>query len=135
MFRATRARLSAESVLPAAATHTAPSPTTSSCSQSSPPPAVQQPLTNPLGSEPVGFAYGVAALLAACGDDLFQRPRALLPGYADRQGPAAGDFPTAEHVHAATVKLPVRHRDQDIPLADDCTAAIAEVASHAKDLL
>ncbi|MEU1311037.1 aminotransferase class V-fold PLP-dependent enzyme [Streptomyces cinnamoneus] len=66
---------------------------------------------------------------------LFQRPGALLPGYADRQGPAEGDFPAAEHVHAATVKMPVWHRDQDIPLADAYTAAIAKVASHAKDLL
>ncbi|MCL7376125.1 DegT/DnrJ/EryC1/StrS aminotransferase family protein [Streptomyces sp. 35G-GA-8] len=66
---------------------------------------------------------------------LFQRPSALLPGYADYEGPAAGDFPVAEHVHATSLKLPVWHREDDVPLADAYTAAITKVASHVKDLL
>ncbi|MFV8128215.1 DegT/DnrJ/EryC1/StrS family aminotransferase [Streptomyces syringium] len=66
---------------------------------------------------------------------LFQAPGALLPGYADRQGPAAGDFPAAEYVHSTTFKLPVWHRKEDVRLADAYTAALAKVASHAKDLL
>ncbi|WP_116210025.1 DegT/DnrJ/EryC1/StrS family aminotransferase [Streptomyces olivoreticuli] len=66
---------------------------------------------------------------------LFQAPGGLLPGYADRQGPAAGNFPAAEHVHATTFKLPVWHGQEDVPLADAYAAAIAKVASHAKDML
>ncbi|MGA5131982.1 DegT/DnrJ/EryC1/StrS family aminotransferase [Streptomyces olivoreticuli] len=66
---------------------------------------------------------------------LFQAPGALLPGYADHQGPAVGDFPAAEHVHATTLKLPVWHGQEDVRLADAYTVAIAKVASHAKDLL
>ncbi|MEV4500865.1 DegT/DnrJ/EryC1/StrS family aminotransferase [Streptomyces klenkii] len=66
---------------------------------------------------------------------LFQAPGALLPGYADRQGPAIGDFPAAEYVHATTFKLPVWHREEDARLADAYSAALAKVASHAKDLL
>ncbi|MEU7182004.1 MULTISPECIES: DegT/DnrJ/EryC1/StrS family aminotransferase [Streptomyces] len=66
---------------------------------------------------------------------LFRHPGALLPGYADRRGPAPGDFPAAEHVHATTLKLPVWHREEDIPLVDAYTEAIAKVAAHHKDLL
>ncbi|MEV5242926.1 aminotransferase class I/II-fold pyridoxal phosphate-dependent enzyme [Streptomyces cinnamoneus] len=69
------------------------------------------------------------------GHPLFQTPGALLPGYADGQGPAVGDFPAAEDVHATTFKLPVWHYEEDARLADAYTAAIAKVASHAKDLL
>ncbi|MFE7664011.1 hypothetical protein [Streptomyces celluloflavus] len=46
-----------------------------------------------------------------------------------------GDFPAAEHVHATTLKLPVWHREEDIPLVDAYTEAIAKVAAHHKDLL
>ncbi|MEU4211247.1 aminotransferase class I/II-fold pyridoxal phosphate-dependent enzyme [Streptomyces sp. NPDC026206] len=66
---------------------------------------------------------------------LLQDPGALLPGYADRRGPVPGDFPAAEHVHATTLKLPVWHRDEDIPLVGAYTQAIAKVAAHHKDLL
>ncbi|MGK5639790.1 DegT/DnrJ/EryC1/StrS family aminotransferase [Streptomyces sp. URMC 126] len=66
---------------------------------------------------------------------LFQAPGALLPGYAGHQDRAVGDFPAAGHVHATTFKLPVWHREEDVHLADAYTAAIAKVASHAKDLL
>ncbi|MEU5052056.1 DegT/DnrJ/EryC1/StrS family aminotransferase [Streptomyces sp. NPDC021096] len=67
---------------------------------------------------------------------LFQAPGALLPGYADRQGPVADAFPAAEYVHATTLKLPVWHREEeDACLAGAYTAAITKVASYAKDLL
>uniref|UniRef100_UPI003F499505 DegT/DnrJ/EryC1/StrS family aminotransferase n=1 Tax=Streptomyces sp. CA-136453 TaxID=3240050 RepID=UPI003F499505 len=66
---------------------------------------------------------------------LFQRPGALLPGCADLQGPAAGDFPVAELVHGSTIKLPVWHRERDLHLADAYTAAITKVARHHKDLI
>ncbi|MCC3776473.1 hypothetical protein [Streptomyces sp. UNOB3_S3] len=66
---------------------------------------------------------------------LFQAPGALLPGYAGRQDCAVGDLPAAGYVHATTFKLPVWHREEDVRLADACTAAVAKVASHAKDLL
>ncbi|MFC5148953.1 DegT/DnrJ/EryC1/StrS family aminotransferase [Streptomyces aureoversilis] len=66
---------------------------------------------------------------------LFQAPGDLLPGYAGRQGTAAGAFPAAEYVHATTFKLPVWHREEDVHLADAYAAAIAKVASHAKDLM
>jgi perosamine synthetase len=66
---------------------------------------------------------------------LFQHPGALLPGYADRQGPGDGDFPVAEQVHATTLKLPVWHRGQDISLADAYVAALAKVAHNSKDVM
>lgn len=65
---------------------------------------------------------------------LFRTPGALLPGYADHQGPAADSFANAQCVHGSTVKLPVWHRDQDIPLALAYTAAIVKVVNHHKDL-
>ncbi|MFT2017364.1 hypothetical protein ACMA1D_16205 [Streptomyces sp. 796.1] len=66
---------------------------------------------------------------------LFQHPGALLPGYAGHQSPAVRRFPVAEAVHATLLKLPVWHREADARLADAYTAAIAKVATHAKDLL
>lgn len=65
---------------------------------------------------------------------LFRTPGALLPGYADHQGPATHSFTTAQRVHGSTVKLAVWHRDQDLPLAEAYTAAIAKVAEHHKEL-
>ncbi|MGP3928269.1 hypothetical protein [Streptomyces sp. 8N616] len=66
---------------------------------------------------------------------MFQHPGVLLPGYADHQGPTKGDFADAEQVHGTTLKLPVWHRETDIPLADAYTTALAKVATHHKDLL
>lgn len=37
-------------------------------------------------------------------------------------------------MHATTLKLPVWHREGEVRLADAYTAAIAKVATHAKDL-
>lgn len=66
---------------------------------------------------------------------LFRAPGALLPGYADSQGPPVDGFPAADHVHATTLKLPVWHHENDVRLADAYTTALAKVATHAKDLL
>ncbi|MGK5631049.1 DegT/DnrJ/EryC1/StrS family aminotransferase [Streptomyces sp. URMC 123] len=66
---------------------------------------------------------------------LFQTPGALLPGYADGQRQPADTFPASDHVHAATLKLPVWHHENDVDLADAYTTAITKVATHAKDLL
>lgn len=66
---------------------------------------------------------------------LFQQPGTLLAGYAYHHGPAVGEFPTAETVHATLLKMPVWHREDDIRFADAYTAAITKVAAHAKDLL
>ncbi|MEV5381186.1 DegT/DnrJ/EryC1/StrS family aminotransferase [Streptomyces nondiastaticus] len=65
---------------------------------------------------------------------LFRTPGALLPGYADGHGLPTDGFPAADHVHATTLKLPVWHREGEVRLADAYTAAIAKVATHAKDL-
>ncbi|MEU9247434.1 aminotransferase class I/II-fold pyridoxal phosphate-dependent enzyme [Streptomyces sp. NPDC048385] len=72
----------------------------------------------------------------ALGDhQLFHTPGALMPGYADHQGPAADSFTNARRVHGSTVKLPVWQRDQDRYLADAYTAAIIKVAEHHKELV
>lgn len=100
-----------------------------------------------LGGLPIGrFLQAVHAEGATAADlpgstrplndhPLFQHPAALLPGYADHQGPAAGDFPTAERVHGSTIKLPVWHCGTDLHLADAYTAALTKVAHHHEDLL
>lgn len=66
---------------------------------------------------------------------LFQRPGDLLAGYAGHRGPAVGEFPVAEAVHATVLKLPVWHREADLHLADAYTSAITKVADHHKDIL
>ncbi|WP_407547788.1 aminotransferase class V-fold PLP-dependent enzyme [Streptomyces sp. Pv4-95] len=66
---------------------------------------------------------------------LFQRPGDLLPGYAESDGVAAEDYPAARLVHGTTLKLPVWHREQDLPLANAYTAALTKVALNHKDLL
>ncbi|MCZ0975870.1 hypothetical protein O1L55_40715 [Streptomyces albulus] len=84
------------------------------------------------GASEVNFPGSTRAL----GDhQLFHTPGALLPGYADHQGPAADSFITARRVHGSTVKPPVWHRDQDLHLADAYTAAIVKVAEHHKELV
>ncbi|MFJ8313636.1 MULTISPECIES: DegT/DnrJ/EryC1/StrS family aminotransferase [unclassified Streptomyces] len=66
---------------------------------------------------------------------LFRTPGALLPGYADHQGPDADSFANAQCVHGSTVKLPVWHGEQDLHLADAYTAAIIKVTDHHKELV
>jgi perosamine synthetase len=50
---------------------------------------------------------------------LFQDPRPLFPHHtnANQIRYEPGQFPVAEQLHARTLKLPVWHREQDIPLA------------------
>jgi hypothetical protein len=47
---------------------------------------------------------------------------------------AAGQLPKAEAFHRHTLKLPVWHREEDIPLADAYAAAFAKVTTHHHDL-
>ncbi|MER5784343.1 DegT/DnrJ/EryC1/StrS family aminotransferase [Streptomyces mobaraensis] len=65
---------------------------------------------------------------------LFRTPGALLPGYADGRSLPANGFPAADRAHATTLKLPVWHREGEARLADAYTAAVAKVATHAKEL-
>ncbi|MEU3283374.1 hypothetical protein ABZ698_41520, partial [Streptomyces antibioticus] len=93
----------------------------------------------PVATRAVGEELGLIDLpgsTRALGDhQLFHTPGALMPGYADHQGPAAGSFTNARRVHGSTVKLPVWHRDQDRYLADAYTTAIIKVAEHHKELV
>ncbi|WP_405364835.1 DegT/DnrJ/EryC1/StrS family aminotransferase [Kitasatospora sp. NBC_00039] len=67
---------------------------------------------------------------------LYQSPAMLFPGHphAHRRY-QAGDFPVAEHTHAHTIKLPVWHREQDRPLAEQYIRAAIKVSDHHKELL
>lgn len=65
---------------------------------------------------------------------LFQAPTALFPRCPQMPAYTAGQFPHAEALHANTLKLPVWHRKEDIPLADAYTAAFAKVTAHHHDL-
>jgi dTDP-4-amino-4,6-dideoxygalactose transaminase len=66
---------------------------------------------------------------------LFQDPEGMFPGYADefRYGP--GDFPKAEAFHARSIKLPVWHRDEDLPLAGQYAEAFRKVSANYRSLL
>lgn len=67
---------------------------------------------------------------------LFQCPAALFP--QQREFTAIhyqpGDFPVAELVHHHTLKLPVWHREEDVPLARAYVDGIKKVALHHHDL-
>jgi dTDP-4-amino-4,6-dideoxygalactose transaminase len=65
---------------------------------------------------------------------LFQAPTALLPHCANTPAYIPGQFPKAEEFHRNTLKLPVWHREEDIPLADAYTEAFAKVTAHRHDL-
>lgn len=65
---------------------------------------------------------------------LFQAPTVLLPHSAQVPAYKAGQFPRAEVFHANTLKLPVWHREEDIPLAHAYTDAFAKVMAHHRDL-
>jgi len=65
---------------------------------------------------------------------LFQAPAPLLPHRADLPAYAPGQFPRAETFHRNTLKLPVWHREEDIPLADAYTYAFTKVTSRYRDL-
>ncbi|MGC5361635.1 DegT/DnrJ/EryC1/StrS family aminotransferase [Streptomyces sp. DT24] len=67
---------------------------------------------------------------------LYQNPTMLFPDHPRSHRPyKAGDFPVAEHTHAHTIKLPVWHREQDRPLAEQYVRAAVKVSDHHKELL
>lgn len=65
---------------------------------------------------------------------LFQAPMPLLPYCGGLPPYAPGQFPKAEAFHRNTLKLPVWHGEEDIPLADAYIAAFAKVTTHHGDL-
>jgi perosamine synthetase len=66
---------------------------------------------------------------------LFQEPGPLFPQYEGKLRHARGDFPRAEEMHRNTLKLPVWHREEDMPLVDYYIEAFRKVAEHYRDLL
>jgi dTDP-4-amino-4,6-dideoxygalactose transaminase len=67
---------------------------------------------------------------------LFQDPEPLFPHH-----PAAGSiryqpgqFPVAEHIHHHTLKLPVWHREEDMPLVRRYVEGFAKVVEHHHEL-
>ncbi len=66
---------------------------------------------------------------------LFQNPGALFPSYQEAFAYQTGDFPQAEAFHAGAIKLPVWHRDQDLPLARQYAVAFRKVSANYRDLL
>jgi hypothetical protein len=54
---------------------------------------------------------------------------------ARTDGSAPGDFPRAEAFHAGAIKLPVWHREEDIPLAGQYIEGFRKVAARYRDLL
>ncbi|WP_280426123.1 hypothetical protein [Nocardia carnea] len=62
--------------------------------------------------------------------DFFQTPGILFPEFAHRPG----EFPRAGRLHHHTLKLPVWHRDHDLPLVDRYLDAIEKVIHHADHL-
>ena len=65
---------------------------------------------------------------------LFQAPAPLFPHRADMPTYAPGQFPKAEVFHRNTLKLPVWHREEDLPLADAYIHAFTKVTSRYRDL-
>ncbi|WP_069166812.1 DegT/DnrJ/EryC1/StrS family aminotransferase [Nocardia altamirensis] len=65
---------------------------------------------------------------------LFQDPGPLFPAFTGKLAYAPGDYPRAEQTHHATLKLPVWHRDEDLPLVDRYIEAIYKVIAHHADL-
>ncbi|WP_131769963.1 DegT/DnrJ/EryC1/StrS family aminotransferase [Candidatus Protofrankia californiensis] len=66
---------------------------------------------------------------------LFQEPGPLFPELEGKFSYRPGDFPRAEMVHNNTLKLPVWHREEDMPLVDSYIEAFRKVTEHYGDLL
>lgn len=65
---------------------------------------------------------------------LFQNPGKLFPNYKNKFSYRIGDFPDAEKFHNSTLKLPVWHREQDLPIVEKYLSAIEKVAENYKEL-
>ena len=65
---------------------------------------------------------------------LFQEPGGLFPRYEGAFCYGAGEFPTAERIHHNTLKLPVWHREEDMPLAEQYVEAFHKVSDNYRDL-
>jgi len=65
---------------------------------------------------------------------LFQQPGPLFPQYEHTLSYRPGDFPQAEHIHRATLKLPVWHRNTEIPIVMRYVEAIRKVIHHIDEL-
>ncbi|WP_416566020.1 DegT/DnrJ/EryC1/StrS family aminotransferase [Nocardia testacea] len=65
---------------------------------------------------------------------LFQEPGALFPAFTGKVAYTPGNYPGAEALHHATLKLPVWHRDEDLPLVDRYIEALYKVITHHADL-
>lgn len=67
---------------------------------------------------------------------LYRQPGPLFPDHpSSHRRYADGDFPVAEHAHRHTIKLPVWHREEDLPLAEQYVRAARKVIDHHKELL
>ncbi|MEV0537354.1 DegT/DnrJ/EryC1/StrS family aminotransferase [Kitasatospora sp. NPDC050463] len=67
---------------------------------------------------------------------LYQQPGPLFPRHPhSHRRYTSGDFPVAEQAHAHTIKLPVRHREQDLELAEQYVRAAIKISDHHKELL
>lgn len=65
---------------------------------------------------------------------LFQDPGPLFPAFSGRLTYAPGDYPRAEEIHYATLKLPVWHQAEELPLVDRYIEAICKVTEHDTEL-
>ncbi|MFI5779106.1 DegT/DnrJ/EryC1/StrS family aminotransferase [Nocardia sp. NPDC051570] len=65
---------------------------------------------------------------------VFQSPGPLFPAFMGKLAYAPGDYPRAEELHHRTLKLPVWHREADLPLVDQYIEAIHKVIKHHTDL-
>ncbi len=67
---------------------------------------------------------------------LFQDPEPLFPHHpaAGTIRYQAGQFPIAEHIHHHTLKLPVWHREEDMPLVRRYVEGFAKVVEHHHEL-
>ncbi|WP_433655345.1 DegT/DnrJ/EryC1/StrS family aminotransferase [Nocardia sp. CA-128927] len=61
---------------------------------------------------------------------LFQEPGLLFPAFTGKLAYAPGDYPRAEEIHHATLKLPVWHREEDLSIVDRYIEAIRKVTEH-----
>lgn len=65
---------------------------------------------------------------------LFQEPGPLFPAFTGTLSYAPGDYPRAEEIHRATLKLPVWHREEDLPIVNRYIEAIHKVTEHHTEL-